>query len=152
MKKHFALLGLILGIPLTFFGATPGSELLIKADSITVEGERSTATGQATLASKDGETRVSADRIIFDPAGGVLKFSGAVKIQAGSSTIETSEATLQLQGRRVFLLSAGRLTLGGEEPRFESKTGAQLQQAFAEPFPKIDTQLPSTMPKRAFIR
>ena len=147
MKNYLALLGMTLGVPLAVVGAPAGGDLLIKADSVTFEGERHVATGHATLASKDGDTRVSADRIIYERAGEIVTFSGAVRIQTGAATFETTEATLDLHGRRVFLLSSGRLTLGGEGPAFEAKAGAVILGTFAEPFPKTETQLPTTMPK-----
>jgi hypothetical protein len=135
MNLKFLLLAIVVAAPLHAAG-----EYLLKATSMKNDGQRWVATDGATLISKNNETRISADQIVFEQTAGTFKFSGHVVIQAAGTIVETNEATLKTDGQRVFFLSKGEITLLGGQA-FDPKLPSQALPAFGEPFPKTDTKL-----------
>jgi lipopolysaccharide assembly outer membrane protein LptD (OstA) len=142
MKATAVLLTLILVAPL--WSAPPNDGFLVRAESVKVEGDRTIATGNATVT--NGDTSIRADEIVFAPANATLTFTGHVTIQTGGATIEAREATINLHGKRVFMLSKGNIVVPGAEP-FEANASSQHVRLFSTPFPKTETQLPQASPK-----
>jgi hypothetical protein len=144
MNLKLLLLTIVVAAPLHGAG-----DYLLKATSITNEGQRWIATDGAVLSSKNGETRITADKIVFEQPGAVFRLTGHVVIQSGGTIVETSEATLKTEGQKVFFLSKGEITLASGQS-FDPKSGSPELPAFGEPFPKTETKL--TAPRGASIR
>ena len=144
MKLHFLRLGFVSIFALSALAQSQAAEsLLLRADSMKVETGRHVATGRAEMRSNSGQTRITADTISYDEARGVIEFAGAVTIHSGENAIETKAATLNVQGKRVFMLSKGALSPAGAE-QIEIKagaTGAEHMRLFGEPYRKLDTKL-----------
>lgn len=139
MKNKAPLLALILAAPLAGFASAGAGAFLLKANAITADGERSVATGGASLTSRD--LRATADEIVYFLQSGILRLTGSVAIQTASAIIETKEATIDVEGKRVFLLSLGSISLAtGVELPNPKATGEALR-PFAASWPKTDTGL-----------
>ena len=145
MKNTVGLLALTLAAHSPLFGATRADAYLLKAKSITVEADRTIATGDATVIS--GDTWMTADEISFDWKSATFTFAGSVTIQAAGATIQAKEATVSAQGKRVFVLSNGKVTATGGEA-FDAKAGEQAIRLFTTPFPATETQLPRVLQNR----
>lgn len=143
MKFIAALIALTLVAPL--WSASPKDAFLVRADSVTVVGERTIAMGNASVIS--GETRLTADEIVFESSSGTLTLAGRVTIQTGEATIAAKEATLNLHGKRVFMLAKGNIVVPGAQP-FDTQVGSEYLRLFSTPFPATDTQLPRTLLKQ----
>jgi lipopolysaccharide assembly outer membrane protein LptD (OstA) len=143
MKTELRRIALLLLFPLAAFAAPAAESFLLKADSMTVSGERTIATGRATVIAQGGEMRITADSVTYDRESGVFQFSGAVAIHSTGAVIETKDATLNVHGKKVFTLSSGPISLGTAQP-IEIRTGAnnaEKVQLFGEPYRKLDTKL-----------
>ena len=143
MKLHLLFSILVVAAPLRGAG-----EYLLKATSMTNDGQRWIATDGATLTSKNGETRITADTIVFEQPAAVFKFTGHVVIQSAGTAVETNEATLKTQGQRVFILSNGEVTIAGVQS-FGPKRSSREVPSFGEPYPKTETKLKS-LPANSF--
>jgi hypothetical protein len=144
MNLKLLLLTIVVTAPLH-----SASEYLLKATSITNEGQRWIATDGAVLSSKNGDTRITADKIVFEQPGSVFRLTGHVVIQSGGTVVETGEATLKTEGQRVFFLSKGEITLASGQS-LDPKSGGPELPAFGEPFPKTETKL--TAPRDGSVR
>jgi len=145
MRVTATLIALALATTLPVSSAPGNDGFLIKANSVKVEGGRTIATGDATII--HGETRLTADEITYEVAGATLTLTGRVTIHSAGTTIEAKEATVNLHGKRVFMLSNGNIVVPGAEP-FDAKVGSEHLQLFSAPFPTTETQLPRALPKR----
>jgi lipopolysaccharide assembly outer membrane protein LptD (OstA) len=141
MNTKSLLVGLVLSLPLPLVASTSGTDLLLKGNAVTVDGEKTVATEGASVVGRNNEARIIADKIVLDRSSGTLSFSGHVTIQSAGLTVMTEEATLTTEGKRVFVLSRGQISLSGE-PALAPKEGARYVPLFTEPFPKTETALP----------
>ena len=145
MRATATLLALALATALPVWSAPGNDGFLIKANSVKVEGGRMIATGDATIV--HGETRLTADEITYEVAGATLTLTGRVTLHSAGATIETKEATVNVHGKRVFMLSNGNIVVPGAEP-LDANMGSEHLRLFSAPFPTTETQLPRTLPKR----
>lgn len=144
MKLKFPAVLCVVAAAVRLSAAEPAGQMLLKANSIAFEGQRSIATDQATLIMKQGDTRLTADKIVYDQSTSTFTLTGRVKIHSGGNTIETSDATINAADQRVLQLTAGQITFSsfsdGVSPIDAGATTSRLP-AFSEPMPKTETQL-----------
>jgi hypothetical protein len=145
MNHKSLVLALCLILPLPLISAAETS-VLLKGKIPKMDGERTSIAGEASAIIKGGgdETRVSAEKIAFDPEGNVLACAGDAVVTSGGRTFRAKDITIELgSGKvRVFLLNpSGILSLGAQNG-FESwQPGAAFVPAFGERMPGVNYDL-----------
>lgn len=145
MKIKSLLAAVVVALPTVLCAEAPNKGYLLKADSMTTEGQRSVAVGNAAVIFEGGDSRITADRITYDYKAGVFTFAGAVKMHIAGATVETKEATLSVaSGKRVFVLVNGAVTIGSGSTVDAGSGEITLSRgSFDQPFPRTETRLPA---------
>lgn len=142
MKMKLSAVLLVVAGAVRLMAAEP-SGVLLKANSVMVEGQRMIATDQASLITQGSDVKVTADKIIYDRSTSTFTLSGHVRIQSGGTTLETSEATMDAAGKRVVHLTSGQITFSSDASGVPAEAGApaSMLPTFSEPMPKLETKL-----------
>lgn len=135
-----SLLVLLVALPIAGLAQSRPDALLIKAETIRIDGEqRTVATGKATLHSD--ELRVTADEIVMEQSAQRVTFTGDVVIHSGTTQLRAKEVTLETRGKRVFLVSNGSVSIFGQSNGPILNAGERTPPSFATPFPTTETEL-----------
>jgi hypothetical protein len=104
MKSTLLLLGLTFTASLL---AADASKILLKGTTVSVAEAKAVGAARAIV----GDMTLSADAIVFEQQGNILKCEGAVTIQSSGHVATARDCTIQLSpgDKKLFFLSSGEI-------------------------------------------